>query len=82
MFTYINTGAFWHEGQLSDIGQDEGLCSHCGAKVSEAEHILWNCPVVNKYRTLGLCQNIVWQMLPKCVRLGLPEAMSKDMDKA
>ena len=82
IYTHINTGAFWHEGQLHSIDEADGKCRNCGAHVQDAQHILWNCPEVNKYRHLGLCQNIVWQMLPKCIRMGLPCAMTKDFDRA
>ena len=55
------------------------MCLHCGTKVDDCQHTLWACPAINKHRKLNLMKDVDWKMLPKCIQLGLPMAMSKNL---
>ncbi len=73
---YVNTGAFWSEGQLGDIGRSDGSCIHCGSPNVGAAHVLWNCDKVNCHRKFKGLANVRAEVLPTCIQFGIPAAMT------
>ena len=79
IYRYIATGAMWNEEQLHNIDQSKGICRNCGEKVTDSTHVLWHCPVINKYRkNKDLC-NINPNELPIPLKYGLPCTMECDL---
>ena len=73
---YIATGAFWDEAHKACINTSDGTCPHCMKRDIDSEHIHWNCPCINAHRNIKHVANIDPACLPKCVKVGIPPALS------
>ncbi len=41
VYRHIASGGAWADNHLEDIGYSNGLCQHCGQKVGDFSHVLW-----------------------------------------
>jgi hypothetical protein len=76
---HISSGAFWHELQLKSIQRSCGKCKHCGEDVTSTDHVLWECAVINKHRTIKTLSGIKHTHLHKAIRNNIPIAMTQRM---
>ena len=62
-----------------NIDQGKGICRNCGQVVHDSSHVLWKCPVINKYRKHRDLCNIDPAALPKALQYGLPCTLSCEL---
>ena len=81
VYMHIASGGFWGEDHKKEAFDAEGKCPHCGLSNIGTQHILWQCPVINQFRTNGGLNHIRVQDLPKCVANGLPKSLGPNFTK-
>ena len=70
------TGGFWEEDKKAHIGLSSGTCQHCGAEDIDRHHVHWKCPSINAHRQHTTLCSIDQDILPDCVKVGMPPALS------
>ncbi len=79
VYRHITSGGAWAENHLEDIGYTDGLCRHCGQKVSDISHALWQCSEINKHRSNRDLCDLDPETLPCYIKHGIPAAMTTNV---
>jgi ribonuclease HI len=75
VYKYVATGSYWSEENKSSIDKSDGSCPHCGQTNIGSDHIHWRCHVINAHRKLRDLLSLLPDMIPDCVKVGIPPAM-------
>ena len=78
---HIATAGFWNEALKVSIQLADGACPHCGQLSIPADHIHWRCPVIHEHRTIQALSRLDPDVLPTCVKVGLPPSVTHDFTK-
>ena len=79
VYRHISSGGAWAENHLEDIGLSNGVCRHCGKKVNDISHVLWQCGEISKHRVNKELCNIDPDALPCYIKHGIPAAMTTNV---